>query len=175
MAPGVRQLDGGGHAAHALRLELGRRVLVAEEAVHLHGHRLRHCYPGHDGRALHDLDTQAYCLRVGGDKWWQLQEKGSPGVAKSVRAAGPAEPRCSSIEACVVAMRFCVGVAASPSEVVEVACEGRRGQFSARARRLGARLEIRVQAACAGTTPASPGRVAAGTSHQRAVKSRRHA
>ena len=63
----------GEHAAHALRLELGRRVLVAEEAVHLHGHRLRHCYPGHDGRALHDLDTQAYCLRVGGDKWWQLQ------------------------------------------------------------------------------------------------------
>ena len=77
---------------------------------------------------------------------------------------------------CVVAMRICVGVAASPSEVVEVACEGRRGQISARARRLGARLEIRVKGTCAGTTPASPGRVAAaGTSHQRAVKSRRHA
>ena len=91
----------------------------------------------------------------------RLQETAIPGPAPWTWRAGPAEPRCSSTEASVPAMRFAVRVAASSSEVVEVACEARRGRFSARGRSPGAKLEIGVKGACVGDLPASPAATAA--------------
>ena len=91
----------------------------------------------------------------------RLQGIAIPGHAKWTWRAGPAEPRCSSTEASVPAMRFAVRVAASSSEVVEVACEARRGQFSARGRSPGAKLEIGVKGACVGDLTASPAATAA--------------
>ena len=58
-------------------------------------------------------------------------------------------------------MRFGGGVAASALEIVEVACEARRGRFSARGRSPGAKLEIGVKGACVGDLPASPAATAA--------------
>ena len=91
----------------------------------------------------------------------RLQEKAIPGHAKWTWRAGPAEPRCSFTEASVGTMRFGVGVAASAVEIVEVACEARRGRFSARGRSPGAKLEIGVKGACVGDLPASPAATAA--------------
>ena len=91
----------------------------------------------------------------------RLQETAIPGPSPWTWRAGPAEPRCSSTEASVPAMRFAVRVAASSSEVVEVACEARRGRFSARGRIPGAKLEIGVKGACVGDLPASPAATAA--------------
>ena len=91
----------------------------------------------------------------------RLQETAIPGPSPWTWRAGPAEPRCSSTEASVPAMRFAVRVAASSSEVVEVACEARRGRFLARGRSPGAKLEIGVKGACVGDLPASPAATAA--------------
>ena len=91
----------------------------------------------------------------------RLQGKAIPGHAKWTWRAGPAEPRCSSTEASVRTMRFGVGVAAVAQEIVEVACEARRGRFSARGRSPGSKLEIRVKGACVGDLPASPAATAA--------------
>ena len=91
----------------------------------------------------------------------RLQETAIPGPSPWTWRAGPAEPRCSPTEASVPAMRFAVRVAASSSEVVEVACEARRGRFSARGRSPGAKLEIGVKGACVGDLPASPAATAA--------------
>ena len=85
----------------------------------------------------------------------RLQGTAIPGPAPWTWRAGPAEPRCSSTEASVRTMRFAVGVAASALEIVEVACEARRGRFSARGRSPGAKLEIGVKGACVGDLPAS--------------------
>ena len=76
----------------------------------------------------------------------RLQGTAIPGHAQWTWRAGPAEPRCSSTEASVRTMRFGVGVAAVAQEIVEVACEARRGRFSARGRSPGAKLESRVHA-----------------------------
>ena len=86
----------------------------------------------------------------------RLQGKAIPGHAKWTWRAGPAEPRCSSIEACGGTMRFVGGVAVVAQEIVEVACEARRGRFSARGRSPGSKLEIGVKGACVGDLPASP-------------------
>ena len=91
----------------------------------------------------------------------RLQETAIPGPSPWTWRAGPAKPRCSPTEASVPAMRFAVRVAASSSEVVEVACEARRGRFSARGRSPGAKLEIGVKGACVGDLPASPAATAA--------------
>ena len=91
----------------------------------------------------------------------RLQETAIPGPAPWTWRAGPAEPRCSFTEASVGTMRFGVGVAASAVEIVEVACEARRGRFSARGRSPGAKLEIGVKGACVGDLPASPAATAA--------------
>jgi len=91
----------------------------------------------------------------------RLQETAIPGPAPWTWRAGPAEPRCSSTEASGLTMRFGGLFAASSSEVVEVACEARRGRFSARGRIPGAKLEIGVKGACVGDLPASPAATAA--------------
>ena len=116
-------------------------------------------------RVAHQSRTRHRCSsRMGGllhASTERLQETAIPGPAPWTWRAGPAEPRCSSTEASVPAMRFAVRVAASSSEVVEVACEARRGRFSARGRSPGAKLEIGVKGACVGDLPASPAATAA--------------
>ena len=52
-------------------------------------------------------------------------------------------------------------VAVVAQEIVEVACEARRGRFSARGRSPGSKLEIGVKGACVGDLPASPAATAA--------------